>query len=100
MIQVKYLVRASLPNADGTEIRYQIFQIITDKLLGEIRGLRSIGKGVATNITLDTVIGLMPPPWGVVSNVALNIPEIAKLMKAHNSWITLFMKLRTSERNS
>lgn len=100
MVQTENFVRTSLPDVDDAELRYQISQIITDELLNEVKNLRPTSKSVATNVTLDLLTGLMPPPWSVVSALALGIPEITKLVRTRTSWVTVFMKLRTAKRKS
>jgi len=99
IVQTENLVRTSLPDADDAELRFQISQIITNELLNEIKNLRPTVKGVVANLTLDLLSGLIPPPWSAVSTLALNTPEIGKLFKTRTSWITMFMKLRTSKQN-
>ena len=97
IVQTENLVRTSLPNVDSTELRYQISQIITNELLNEIKNLRITGKSVFVNLTLDLLSGLLPPPLSIVSTLALNTPDIEKLVRTQASWITVFMKLRTSK---
>ena len=99
IVQTENLVRTTLPNADDAELRYQISQFITNELLNEIKNLRPTGKGIVTNLTLDLLSGLIPPPLSIVSTLALNAPEIEKLVRTQTSWITIFMKLRTSKQN-
>ena len=92
-------MRTSLPDIDITELRYQISQIITNELLNEINNLRITGKKVATNLTLDLLAGLLPPPLSTVSSLALNALDIKQLTRNQTSWISIFMELRPSKRH-
>jgi len=99
MIQIEKHIRDSLPDVGDLELRYQISQIINDELLNEVRSLRPKGKKVVADLTFDLLSSLVPPPYSTISAAASNIPEVVKLKRSQDSWITVFMKLRTPNRS-
>lgn len=100
MINIENLVRASLPNVNEAELRYQISQVVTDELLKEIESLQPTTRDIAINLTLNFVGGLAPLPWSTIPSVVSGIQQLTKSIQTQNSWIAVFMKLRASDRRN
>ena len=100
MAQVESYARTSLPNADQNQLLDQISQLITDELLTEIRNLMPKTTSTARNVIINLLSGLLPYPFGTVPAIGSSIAEISKQLKAEDSWVTVFMRLRaTSSEN-
>ena len=68
---------------------------MTDELLKEVRDLMPKTGSTVKNILINLLSGILPYHLGAVPAIATSIADIAKLRKVEDSWVTVFMRLRT-----
>lgn len=96
--QVEDLARVLLPDGDQKDLSHQVSQLMTDELLGEVNNLMPKTGSTVRNILINLISGVLPYHMGTIPTVGASIVDIVKLRKAKDSWVTVFMRLRTGSK--